>query len=84
MAVLTVRNVPDEIHRALHVRAAQHGRSTEAEVLEILASAVKPQQRLRLGDALSNLGRNTGLSNEDFSVFEQMRDSTPAEPLGFK
>lgn len=84
MAVLTVRNVPDEVHRALLVRAAQHGRSAEAEILEILASAVKPLQRLRLGDALSNLGRNAGLSNEDFSVFEQVRDSRPAEPLGFK
>ena len=30
MAVLTVRNLPDEVHRALHVRAAKHERSTEA------------------------------------------------------
>ncbi|MDK1494618.1 plasmid stabilization protein, partial [Sinorhizobium sp. 7-81] len=30
MAILTVRNVPDEVHRALRVRAAMHGRSTEA------------------------------------------------------
>lgn len=29
---LTVRNLPDETHRALRVRAARHGRSTEAEV----------------------------------------------------
>ncbi|MFB9619792.1 FitA-like ribbon-helix-helix domain-containing protein [Brooklawnia cerclae] len=35
MAVLTVRNVPDEVHRALRVQAAEHGRSTEAEVREI-------------------------------------------------
>ncbi|MCO8164248.1 plasmid stabilization protein [Pseudomonas sp. 21LCFQ010] len=84
MAVLTVRNVPDEVHRALRVRAAQHGRSTEAEIREILASVVKPQQRLRLGDALSNLGRNAGLSNEDFSIFEQVHDRTPAEPMGFE
>ncbi|MDR2212315.1 MAG: plasmid stabilization protein, partial [Pseudomonadales bacterium] len=38
MATLTVRNVPDDVHRALRVRAAQHGRSTAAEVREILAS----------------------------------------------
>ena len=38
MAILTVRNVPDDVHRALRVRAAQHGRSTEAEVREILAA----------------------------------------------
>ncbi|MFN7352325.1 MAG: FitA-like ribbon-helix-helix domain-containing protein, partial [Burkholderiales bacterium] len=35
MAMLTVRNLPDDVHRALRVRAAQHGRSTEAEVREI-------------------------------------------------
>lgn len=29
MASITVRNVPDEVHRALRVRAAQHGRSAE-------------------------------------------------------
>ena len=30
MAMLTVRNLPDDVHRALRVQAAQHGRSTEA------------------------------------------------------
>ena len=54
---LTVRNVPDEVHRALRVRAAMHGRSTEAEVREILESVVKPEQRVRMGDALAELGR---------------------------
>ena len=83
MAMLTVRNLPDEIHRALRVRAAQHGRSTEAEVREILAEAVKPESRLRLGEALAALGREIGLSNEDFEVFDQVRDKTPAVPLGF-
>ncbi len=39
MAMLTVRNLPDDVHRALRVRAAQHGHSTEAEVREILAIA---------------------------------------------
>ena len=51
MAMLTVRNLPDEVHRALRMRAAQHGRSTEAEVREILAAAVKPAIRVRVGDA---------------------------------
>ena len=32
MAMLTVRNLPNEVHPALRVRAAQHGHSTEAEV----------------------------------------------------
>lgn len=81
MAVLTIRNLPDEVHRALRMRAAQHHRSTEAEVREILASVVKPEQRVRMGDALSALGRDIGLTNEDLAVFDTLRDKTPAEPL---
>lgn len=84
MAILTVRNVPDAVHRALRVRAAQHGHSTEAEVREILASVVKPEKRVRLGDALAALGRKVGLTNDDFAVFDQVRDKTPAEPLRFE
>lgn len=81
--MLTVRNIPD-IHRALRVRAAQNGRSTEAEVREILASAVKPETRVRMGDALAALGREGGLTNEDFKILDEVRDKTPAEPLRFE
>ncbi len=84
MAMLTVRNLPDDVHRALKVQAAHHGRSTEAEVREILALAVKPETRIRLGEALAALGRKVGLTNEDFEVFEQVRDTTPAKPLRFE
>lgn len=84
MAMLTVRNLPDDVHRALRVRAAQHGQSTEAEVREILANAVKPEARIRVGDALAALGRKIGLKNEDFEVFDRVRDKTPAEPLRFE
>lgn len=65
MAMLTVRNLPDDVLRALRVRAAQHGHSTEAEVREILATAVKPATRVRLGEALAALGRQIGLTNKD-------------------
>jgi plasmid stability protein len=84
MAMLTVRNLPDEVHRALRVRAAQNGHSTEAEVRAILSDAVKPQARLRMGEALAALGREIGLTNEDFEVFTQVSDKTPAEPLGLE
>lgn len=83
MAMLTVRNLPDNVHRALRVRAAQHGRSTEAEVRDILASAVTPEKRVRVGDALACIGRNLGLTDEDVAVFDSVRDKTPAEPLSF-
>lgn len=81
MAILTVRNVPDDVHRALRVRAAQHGRSMEAEVREILAAVVKPEKRVR--EALAAIGRKIGLTSEDFAVFESVRDKTPAKPLRF-
>lgn len=84
MAILTVRNVPDDVHRALRVRAAKHGRSTEAEVREILAEVVKPSSRVRVGEALAAIGRKIGLTNEDVAVLESVRDKSPAKPLSFE
>lgn len=40
MAVITVRNLDDDVQRRLRVRAAAHGRSMEAEAREILTAAV--------------------------------------------
>lgn len=84
MAVLTVRNVPDEVHRALRMRAAQHGRSTEAEVREILEAAVKPEGRVKLGSLLHEIGRRAKLTDDEVAVFDQIRDRTPVEPLTFE
>ena len=84
MAMLTIRNLPDNVHRAVRVRAAMHGQSTEAEVREILASVVKPETRVRMGDALAELGHKIGLTNEDFNIFKQVSDKTPAKPLRFE
>lgn len=84
MANLTVRNLPDEIHRALRVRAARHGRSTEAEIREILMMAVKPEGHLRLGDALAQMNRELGLTNEDVAALEELLDRSPAEPMRFE
>ena len=84
MALLTVRNLPDEVHRALRVQAALYGRSTEAEVRDILASAVKLETRVRLGEALASLSCDMGLSNEDFEVFERISDKAPALPPGLE
>lgn len=83
MAVMTIRNLPDEVHRALRVRAAEHGRSTEAEVREILANAVKPQSRVRMGDALAAIGRELRLTDADVATLDSQRDRTPAQPPEF-
>ncbi|MFP6664540.1 MAG: hypothetical protein VCC00_10100 [Deltaproteobacteria bacterium] len=39
MATINVRNLPDEVHLALRVRAASAGRSMEAEARAILSTA---------------------------------------------
>ena len=82
--MLTVRNLPDAVHRALRVRAAQHGHSMEAEVREILESAINPKGRMKLGSLLADVGRKAKLSDDEFAVFGQVRDKTPARPLGWE
>lgn len=57
MPVVTVRNLPKETHRALRLRAAQSGRSTEAEIRAILEQAVRPDVRLKIGSALAAFGQ---------------------------
>ena len=62
------------------MRAAQHNRSTEAEMRAILEAAVRPERRLRLGTALSEMSRKIGLTNADVEALEHARDARPAEP----
>lgn len=81
MAAVTIRNLSDEAHRALKVRAARHNRSAEAEMRAILESAVRPSGRLRLGAALAEMSRKVGLTNADIEAFDEGRDRTPAEPV---
>ncbi|MEU1525903.1 Arc family DNA-binding protein [Nocardia rhamnosiphila] len=54
MVTLSVRHVPDAVYRALRIRADNHGRSTEAEILAILEEVVtRSPERVRLGKVLS-------------------------------
>jgi plasmid stability protein len=76
---VTIRNIPLEIHRALRVRAAQHGRSTEAEIRLILEVAVKSEGRVKLGTLLVQIGRECG--SVDLAI---ERDPTPTEPVRFE
>ncbi|QKK19890.1 FitA-like ribbon-helix-helix domain-containing protein [Rhizobium indicum] len=84
MPAVTIRNLSDATHRALKVRAAHHGRSAEAEMREILEAAVRPETRLRLGSALAERSRRLALTNEDFAVLDQARDTLPAKPMSFE
>lgn len=84
MPSVTVRNVPDEVHRAIRVRAARNGRSIEAEMRDILEAAVRPQSRVRLGSLLAKIGSTVRLTDEEFATFMSVRDRTPARAAGFE
>ena len=56
----------------------------EAEVREILASTVSPEGRVKLGSLLAEVGRQAGLTDEEFAVFAKVRDKTPARPVSFE
>ena len=85
MASMTIRNLPDEVHRALKVRAAQHGRSAEAEVRNILMATVQPLERIKLGSLLRSIALEAGgLTDAEANCFDQARDKTPAEPMRFE
>ncbi len=84
MSSVTVRNLPDEVHRAIRIRAAQHGRSMEAEIRHILEAAVKPQGRVKLGSMLAEIGREANLTEEEFAAFESARDKSAARAASFE
>lgn len=84
MAILTVRNVPDEIHRALRRRADRNGKSMESEIRDILNRALKLESGIKIGDALAAIGRRSELTNDDFEMFEKARCEMPAEPVRFE
>lgn len=79
MAQIIIRQIPDEVHRALKARASERGRSAEAEVRDILAEALLPESRPKAGDVLTGIWRGADTSE---LVFE--RDQTPHEPVTFE
>jgi plasmid stability protein len=79
MAALTVRNLPEETHRALRLRAAQNGRSTEAEVRMILEEAVRPESRTKIGSVLAAFGQRMG--GADLNI---ARDESPPRAASFE
>ena len=84
MGMMTVRNIPDDVHSAIKARARRHNRSAEAEVRAILEEATQSERSIPMGDALAELGRKVGLTNEDFAVLEQVRNNAAAEPVSFE
>ncbi|HMV39401.1 FitA-like ribbon-helix-helix domain-containing protein [Plasticicumulans sp.] len=79
MATVTVRNIPDEVHRALRLRAAEHGRSTEAEIRDILARSVCPEERIEVGNELRRFFEQF----PEFAEIDVKRDPSPADAADF-
>ena len=85
MPAVTIRNLSDATHRALKVRAAQHGRSTEAEIRDILVRAAAPQDRVKLGTLLASIARDAGgLTAAEATRINRLRDKSPAAPISFE
>ena len=85
MANINVRNLPDEVHRAIRIQAAQHGRSTEAEIRSILESAARPEGRVKLGSFLASIARNAGgLTDEEHASFERVRLKSSPRAVSFE
>jgi antitoxin FitA len=65
MATLTVRNLGEDVVRRLRMRAAEHGRSAEAEHREILRLALigddtqQQEERQRISERLAEFRRRT-------------------------
>jgi antitoxin FitA len=73
VANLIVRDIDESLVRALKQRAAQHGRSAEAEHREILASVLRGPRKRRLAEVLAaipNVGRD-----EDFARVEDAAEA---------
>jgi len=79
MAAVTVRKLSEETHRALKLRAAKHGRSTEAEIRAILEEAVRPGSPVKIGSELAAFGQRYGGLDLDIG-----RDEEPGEPAVFE
>ena len=82
MATLTVRNLDDDIARALRIRAAEHGRSAEAEHREILRSALsdaaRSSPRAAAAERLAEFRRRTS-GRPSASAVELLRESRMGE-----
>jgi len=85
MANVNVRNLPDEVHRAIRIQAARNGRSTEAEIRDILERAARPDGRVKLGSYLASIAREVGgLTDDEHALFESARDKPPARATSFE
>lgn len=66
MAQITIRQIPDEVHRALKAQARAQGKSAEALARSILRRGLFPVDRPRPGDLLRSIWKDTDLEGVSF------------------
>jgi plasmid stability protein len=76
MATLTVRNLDEDVVRRLRIRAAEHGRSAEAEHREILRAALMAD-----GEQQQQRRQQTAARLAEFRRRTTARDSPSASEL---
>ena len=75
MASITIRNLEDDLKRRLRVRAAEHGRSMEEEVREILRHVVtEPAPQRNLAAAIRSRVAALGGVELDLPPRDPMRE----------
>lgn len=60
MTAVSIRNLDPDVKAKLRVRAAEHGRSMEAEIRAILEEAVAEQRQIGLFDAIRAISLEHG------------------------
>jgi plasmid stability protein len=75
MATMTIRNVDESLKRRLRLRAAEHGRSMEEEMREILRAALSVSARRPDNLAEAIRARFAPLGGTDLRL-------APREPIG--
>jgi len=76
MATIVIRNLEDEVKRKLQIRAAQNGRSMEAEAREVLSDILQD----RPGKRRSKVGLGTAIHRR-FAALGGV--DLPIPPRGF-
>ncbi len=79
MAQITIRQIPDEVHRALKSQAQVQGKSAEALARNLLQRGLFPADRARPGDLLRSIWKDADLGDVSFE-----RDRSPIDPAEFE
>ena len=79
MAQITIRRIPDEVHRALKAQARAQGKSAEALARNLLRQGLFPADRARPGDLFRSIWKDADLGDVSFE-----RDRVPVDPAVFE